>query len=79
MESTDINSQAPGKRNYKSFFFGVALYFIGFVITLKSDDIADDNTALAVKILGIVLMLISAFINVKFLIRFFKAAYAKKA
>ena len=75
MENTN---QVP-KRGYKPFFFGVVLYFIGFVITLKSDAVENENVALAVKILGIALMLVSAVINVKFLIRFFKAAYAKKA
>jgi hypothetical protein len=67
------------KKKYKPFFFGVVLYFIGFVITLKSDAVKSENGALAVKILGIALMLVSAFINVTFLIRFFKEAYAKKA
>jgi ABC-type microcin C transport system permease subunit YejE len=66
------------QRRNKTFFFGIALYFVGFVITLKSDAIANENAALAVKIVGIVLMLISAYINVRFLIQFFKAAYAKK-
>ncbi|MES2486712.1 MAG: hypothetical protein V4581_12300 [Bacteroidota bacterium] len=67
------------KRKYRPFFIGVVLYFIGFIVALQSDKIQNESLSLAVKILGIALMLVSAFINVKFLIRFFKDAYAKKA
>jgi len=66
------------KRKYRPFFIGVVLYFIGFIIALQSDKIQDDTLSLCLKILGIALMLVSAFINVKFLIRFFKQAYSKK-